>query len=30
MEIWELLALVTPLWVIAYKLQDIYEQLKKK
>lgn len=30
MEIWQVLLIVTPLWVIAFKLHDIYEQFKNK
>jgi hypothetical protein len=30
MEFWELIVLVTPLWVIAFKLHDILNELKNK
>ena len=30
MEFWQLIIIVTPLWVIAFKLHDILEQFKNK
>ena len=30
MEFWQLIMIVTPLWIIAFKLHDIFEQFKKK
>lgn len=30
MELWELLVIATPLWVIAFKLDEIYKQIKNK
>ena len=30
MEFWQLIMIVTPLWVIVFKLHDIFEQFKKK
>ena len=30
MGLWELIMIITPLWVIAFKLHDILEQFKNK
>lgn len=30
MESWQLLIIITPLWVIAFKLDEICKQLKNK
>jgi hypothetical protein len=30
MEFWELITIVTPLWIIVFKLHDIYNEIKKK
>lgn len=30
MEFWQLIVIVTPLWVIAFKLDNILKKLKKK
>ena len=30
MEFWQLITVVTPLWVIAFKLDEICKQFKKK
>lgn len=30
MEFWQLIMIITPLWVIVFKLHDILEQFKKE
>jgi hypothetical protein len=30
MELWQLILIVTPLWVIAFNLHDILKELKNK
>lgn len=30
MELWQLISIVTPLWVIAFKLEEILKKLKNK
>lgn len=30
MELWQLIQIVTPLWVIAFKLEEILKKLKNK